>query len=102
MSIDAAIAEALAVAMAPVLAELRAFRAELAEVRASLPPRFVSLKEAARALSVDPQTVRAMCDRRELVYRRAGRRVLVDAGSLRPPSREQIAELARSAREPRP
>ena len=102
MSIDAAITEAVAVALAPVLAELRALRDEVAEVRASLPPRFVSLKEAAEALGVCAWTARRMCAAGELASRRAGRRVLVDAASLRPPSREQVAELARAARRPRP
>ena len=101
MSIDAAIAKAMAAALAPVLEELQALRAEVAEVRACLPPRFVDLKTAAGALGCDPQTVRSMCDRRELVWRKAGRRILIDAASLRSPSREQIAELARAAREPR-
>lgn len=101
MTVDAAITEALARALAPVLDELRAVRAELTEVRACLPPRFVSLKETASAIGVDPRTLMAMAERGEIVVRRAGRRVLVDAASLRPPSREQIAELARSAREPR-
>lgn len=102
MSIDAAIAEALAVALAPVVTQLRAVRSELAEVRASLPPRFVSLKEAARALGCDPRTVAAMGERGEIITRRAGRRVLVDAASLRPTNRATVAERARSAREPRP
>jgi excisionase family DNA binding protein len=101
MSIDAAITEAAAVALAPVLAELRAVRAELAEIRAVLPPRFVSLKEAAELMGVDPRTIVSMGERGECRTRRAGRRVLVDAASLRPPSREQVAELARTARRPR-
>ena len=102
MSIDTAIAEALAVALAPVLTELRAVRSELAEVRASLPPRFVSMKEAARALGCDPRTVAAMGERGEIITRRGGRRVLVDAASLRPTNRATVTELARAAREPRP
>ena len=101
MSIDAAIAEAMAAALAPVLEELQALRAEVTEVRACLPPRFVSLKDAAKALGIDSRTILAMAARGEIVTRRAGRRILIDAASLRPPSREQIADLARAAREPR-
>ena len=56
---------------------------------------------AAKALGIDSRTILAMAARGEIITRRAGRRVLVDAASLRPPSREQIAELARAAREPR-
>jgi hypothetical protein len=102
MSIDTAITEAVAVALAPVLTELREMRAELADVRASLLPRFVSLKQAASAIGVDPRTLTAMAERGEIIVRRAGRRVLVDAASLRPTTKVQIAELARIAREPRP
>jgi hypothetical protein len=87
-------------ALAPVLAELHAVRAELADVRASLPPRFVDLKTAAAALDCDPQTVRAMCDRSELVWRRCGRRIVVDAASLRPVARETVRALADAARRP--
>jgi hypothetical protein len=71
---------------------------ELAQVRASLPPRMISLADAARALACDVQTVRAMCDRSELVWRRCGRRIVVDAASLRPTDRAEISALARSAR----
>jgi hypothetical protein len=39
VTLDAALAAVVVEAVAPVLAELRAARAELAEVRASLPPR---------------------------------------------------------------
>ena len=102
MTIDAAITEAVALALAPVLEELRAVRAELAEVRASLPPRMISLADAAERMGVDPRTIVSMGERGDIVTRRAGRRVLVDAASLRGPDPVKIAELARSAREPRP
>lgn len=69
--------------VAAILGELRAVRAELAEVRDSLPPRFVSMAEAAKALAVDVQTIAAMLDRGDLQGRRAGRRRRVDVASLR-------------------
>jgi hypothetical protein len=92
------IAAEVSVALAPVLAELAAVRFELAQVRASLPPRMISLADAAEALACDPQTVRAMCDRHELVWRRCGRRIVVDAASLRPVDRATVAALADAAR----
>jgi hypothetical protein len=92
------IAAEVSTALAPVLAELAAVRSELAEVRASLPPRMISLADAARALACDAQTVRSMCDRHELVWRKCGRRIVVDAASLRPTDRATVAALARSAR----
>jgi hypothetical protein len=81
-----------------VLAVVVALRADLAEVRASLPPRMISLADAARALAVDVQTARAMCDRHELTWRRCGRRIVVDAASLRPSDPETVARLSREAR----
>ena len=81
-----------------LIAEMRAARAELAAVRECLPPRMLSLADAAHALGVDTQTTRAMCDRHELTWRRCGRRIVVDAGSLRPTDPAQIAMLARAAR----
>jgi len=88
----------ISTALAPVLVELRAARAELAEIRAVLPPRFVSLKEASERMGVDPRTCVAMSERGEIVTRRAGRRVLVDAASLRPADPSTVARLAREAR----
>lgn len=99
MTLDAALAAVVVEAVAPVLAELRAARAELAEVRASLPPRMISLADAARALAVDVQTARAMCDRHQLTWRRCGRRIVVDAASLRPVDPATVATLAREARQ---
>jgi hypothetical protein len=58
----------------------------------------ISLADAVRALSVDVQTARAMCDRHELVWRRCGRRIVVDAASLRPADPAAVATLARIAR----
>ena len=81
-----------------VLVKMEALDAKLSRVLAALPPRFISLKEAAGALSVDVQTVRAMCDRGELVWRRCGRRIVVDASSLRPADPADVARLAREAR----
>jgi len=84
--------------VAAVLAKMEALDAKLDRVLAALPPRSISLKEAARALAVDVQTARAMCDRGELVWRRCGRRIVVDASSLRPADRDTVTRLAREAR----
>lgn len=86
--------------VAQVLAELREVRAELAQVRAALPTTWLSLRDAAQRMGVDPRTVRAMGERGEIVTRRAGRRVLVDSASLRPADKGEIAAMARKARLP--
>jgi excisionase family DNA binding protein len=96
MSVEAAIADAV---VARILPELeRIVRDQLAPVLAALPSQFVSLAEAAKALGVDARTVTAMCSRGELTFRMAGRRRLVDASSMRPPTREQVAAEARAVR----
>ena len=84
--------------VAAILAELRAVRAELAALRAVSPIQWISQARAAEHLGVSVQTITAMARRKDIITRRAGRRVLVDSASLRPASAEQIAELARQAR----
>lgn len=86
--------------VAQVLAELAAVRAELAAMAARLPSTWVSLTEAAERMGVDPRTIAAMAKRGELVTRKAGRRIVVDASSMRPRDAGEIAELARKARLP--
>jgi hypothetical protein len=84
--------------VAQVLAELREMRAELAQVRAALPTTWISLRDAAQRMGVDPRTVAAMGERGEIVTRRAGRRWLVDAASLKTRDPAEISEMARKAR----
>ena len=74
---------ATAADIAELRVELREVHDLLGEIRKALPPRMISVAEAAKALAVDPQTVRAMCKRGDLAHRRAGRRLLIDAASLR-------------------
>ena len=99
MSIDAAITEAVSVAMAPVLEELRALRAEVAEVRASLPPRLLPLKEVSKLFRIDGRT---LTTRYPDAVVRVGRRILFDAAKLRPTDPGEVERLARAARESRP
>jgi hypothetical protein len=84
--------------VASVLAEVRALRDEVRAIRASLPPRFVPLKDAAELLACDPRTITAMGERGEIIIRRCGRRIVVDAGSLRPTDPATVARLVREAR----
>ena len=92
------IAPELAVALAPALLELRAMRAELAEIKTMLPPRLRPLKEAALAVGLDPRTIVSMASRGECTIRRAGRKILVDMSTLRGPTPELVAAEARAAR----
>ena len=98
MSLDTALAEVVGAAVAPLAEELRAVRTELAALRAASPSQWVSQARAAELLAVSTQTITAMARRGDLVSRRAGRRILIDAASLRPATPERIAELADKAR----
>jgi hypothetical protein len=91
------IAAEVSVALAPVLAELAAVRAELAAVRASLPSQWISLRDAAERMGVDPRTVVSMGERGDIVTRKAGRRRLVLGSSLAPVDQAVVAAAARRA-----
>ena len=87
-------------ALAPVLIELTALREQVAALVAASPPRLLSVLEAAERMGVHPATIRRMCAAGELAHRRLGRRLLVDASSMRPAAPARIATLARQARQP--
>lgn len=78
MSIDDVIADTLARQLAPLVESHRALVAEVARLRRSLPPQLVSVSDAARALGVDPRTVRRRVQDGSIPARRVGRRLLVD------------------------
>ncbi len=107
MTIDAAITEAVAVAMVPVLAELRALRTEVARLAslaapAALAPELLSVAQAARTLGVSSCTLRRWERDGRVQSVRRGHTVRIVASSLRPVDSAQVAELARAARGPRP
>ena len=98
MTIDAALAVVVSAAVQPLAEELRELRGQIAALQAASPSRYVNLVQAAELLGISTQTARAMCERGDLRYRRAGRRILVEAGSLRVRSPGEIVVLARAAR----
>lgn len=98
MSLDEALAAAVERAVAPLVARIETLTTEVAALRAASPSQWVSQQRAAELLGVSVQTIAAMAGRGELVTRHAGRRVLVDAGSLRPRDPGEVARLARAAR----
>jgi excisionase family DNA binding protein len=98
MSIDAALAEVVGAAMAPLTDEIRELRAEVAALRAVSPPRYGTVKDAARILGVSDQTVRRKVDLGEIPSTRVGRAVRVDLTSLRPADSATVTALAMEAR----
>lgn len=98
MTLDAALTAVVSAAVAPLAAELRGLRAEVAALRAASPSKWLSQQRAAELLDVDVQTIRAMRDRGELVFRKAGRRIVIDSASLKPADPAEISRLAAEAR----
>ena len=96
--IDAAFRAALADALAPVAAELRAQRGELARLRDALAlGRWVDRSEASDALGVSVATIDRMLRDGQLRSQRVGKRgvrVLLEA----PPTDAEISRMATEAR----
>lgn len=107
MTIDSAITEAVAVAMAPVLAELRALRTEVARLAslaapAAPEPSMLSIRRFAERAGLSTCTVRRRLKDGSLPSVRVGGAVRIPASALQPSNSAQVAELARAARRPRP
>lgn len=98
MSLDEAITAAVAAAVAPLAAELRATREELKAVRAALPAPLRRGPEAAEALGIGGSTLRAWARRGWIKSTKRGRTVLYDVSSVRPIDDGDVAALAGRAR----
>ncbi len=98
MSLDAALAEVVADAVAPVVAELRELRATVDALRAASPSRLVTVADLVRLGYGSPATVRRRIADGTIPCIRHGRSVRVDLASLRPIDRATVAALAEAAR----
>jgi len=98
MSIDAAITDAVAVAVSPVLAELRALRASVDALRAASPSRLATVAELVRLGYGSPASVRRRIADGTYPAIRHGRSIRVDLVALKPPRPEMVADLADKAR----
>ena len=65
----------------------------------STPAQFLSVAEAAKRTGLCEWTIRRMAKAQELVSRRAGRRLLIDAASLKATDSATVARLGREARQ---
>ena len=77
--------------------ELEQVRAELVALRRSLPPQFVTQKEAAKRMACSVKKVSRRVKSGEWSSRRDGGRVLVDMSALHPVTDAEVAQLARQA-----
>jgi hypothetical protein len=98
VSLDAALAEVVADAVAPVVAELRELRATVDALRAASPSRLVTVAELVRLGYGSPSTVRRRIADGTIPCIRHGRSVRVDLASLRPTDPAAVATLAAEAR----
>ncbi|HZZ84368.1 MAG TPA: hypothetical protein VFE30_07505 [Anaeromyxobacteraceae bacterium] len=98
MSLDTTLGALLEAHLTPVRVELERLSAEVIELRRTLPPMLVPLREAARRLGVSYATARRRASAHEWPTRRDGGRILVDLGALRPLADEDLARMAHRAR----
>ena len=98
MSFDETLGALLDAHLAPLRGELERLAAEVTELRRTLPPMLVPLREAARRLGVSYATARRRVNAREWPARRDGGRILIDLGALRPLSDEEVTRIAYRAR----
>lgn len=98
MTLEDVISGALAAQLAPFRVELRRLTAEVEAVRRALPPRLVTVAEAAEALGVSVATVRRRVKDGSLPYRQIGRSLRVDLSAQRAATVAEVVELAEAAR----
>ncbi len=98
MSVEDAISGAVAVAVAPMLEELRALRATVDALRAGSPSRLATVAELVRLGYGSPASVRRRIADGTYPARRHGRSIRIDLAALKPPTPEFVVELADKAR----
>jgi hypothetical protein len=98
VSIEAAITEAVAVAVAPLVSEIRELRATVEALRAASPPKLVTVGEMVRLGYGSPATVRRRIADGSYPCVRHGRSVRVDLAALKPIDPATVAALADAAR----
>jgi hypothetical protein len=98
MTVEDTISGAVTAAVAPMLAELRALRAEVAALRAASPSRLVTVNRLVELGYGSPATVRRRIANGTYPCVRHGRSVRVDLAALKPVDPNTVAALAAEAR----
>lgn len=98
MSIEAAITDAVATAVAPMIAELQALRAAVDALRAASPSSLVTVAELVRLGYGSPATIRRRIADGSIAAIRHGRSVRIDLAALKPTDPATVAALADAAR----
>lgn len=98
MSLDAALAEVVGAAVAPLADEIRELRAAVTALQAASPPKLVTVGELVRLGFGSPATVRRRIADGTYQAIRHGRSVRVDLATLRPSDPATVSALAMEAR----
>jgi len=98
MSLDAALAEVVGAAVAPLASEIRELRATVDALCAASPSRFVTVAELARLGYGSEATIRRRIADGTIPCVRHGHSVRVALASLRPTDPAAVATLAAEAR----
>ena len=98
MSLDAALAEVVGAAVAPLVCEVRELRATVDALRAASPSQLVTVSELVRLGYGSPATVRRRIADGTYPCIRHGRTLRIDLASLRPVDHSTVATLADAAR----
>jgi hypothetical protein len=96
--IEHAITAAVSAAIAPLVEEMRALRAEVARLRRADGPTLLRMAEVAERYHYPVSTQREHIRRGLLRAVKRGRVVLVDVSALEPPTDSQVAAAAAEAR----
>jgi excisionase family DNA binding protein len=87
--------------VAQLVIEVRELRAEMAALRAVIPPALVGVPEAAKRLGVSLSTMRRLVRDRRVPVVRVGHSVRVDLAAVRDTNDDEVARLALAARDAR-
>jgi excisionase family DNA binding protein len=93
-SIEDTIASMLDAKLEPLIRSNRELVAEVERIRRALPAPLVSVTKAAKALQLDPRTVRRGIESGDIPARRVGKKLLVDLAAVQhPPKDDEVARL---------
>lgn len=100
MNLDAALAEVVRAAVAPLVAEVAGLREQIAALRTPTPPEsaLLSVRQYAERAGLSACTVRRRVADGTLSHVRVGGAIRIPAATLRPVDLATVATLAREAR----
>jgi hypothetical protein len=99
VNFDAALAEVVGAAVAPLAAQIADLAQQVQALRAASPPKLVTVTEACRITGLSPASMRRRIADHSIASLKIGPRAIrVDVSSLRAIDRAAVAALAAEAR----